>query len=76
MAHGMPSVPDLVRGRINMNNHVHRYQSSSLFSGHIYLLPMHIKPGVKERLLKDIKEVAKELMEGPKEKLEGRVGKI
>ena len=37
---------------------------------------MHIKPGVKERLLKDIKEVAKELMEGPKEKLEGRVGEI
>ena len=75
MAHGMPSVPDLVIGRINMNNYV-RYQSASLFSGHIYLQPWHIKPGVKERLLKDIKEVAKELMEGPKEKLEGRVGEI
>ena len=59
-----------------MNNHINRYQSASLFSGHIYLQPWHIKPGVKERLLKDIKEVAKELMEGPKEKLEGRVGEI
>ena len=45
-------------------------------SGHIYLQPWHIKPGVKERLLKDIQEVAKELMEGPKEKLEGRVGQV
>ena len=45
-------------------------------SGHIYLQPWHIKPGVKERLLKDIQEVAKELMEGPKEKLEGRVCKV
>ena len=75
MAHGMPAVSHLVcnlpcpyqhRTALNQDHF-------SLFSGHIYLQPWHIKPGVKERLLKDIREVAKELMEAPKEKLEGRV---
>ena len=56
----------------HINTALNQYHFS-LFSGHIYLQPWHIKPGVKERLLKDIREVAKELMDAPKEKLEGRV---
>ena len=42
-------------------------------SCHIYVTPMHTKPGIKERMLADMRDSAKELMAKPKEKLDGRV---
>ena len=36
---------------------------------------MHTKPGIKERMLADMRDSAKELMAKPKEKLDGRVRK-
>ena len=44
-----------------------------IFSCHIYVTPMHTKPGIKERMLGDMKDSAKKLMAKPKEKLDGRV---
>ena len=37
---------------------------------------MHTKPGIKERMLADMRDSAKELMAKPKEKLDGRVRKL
>ena len=37
---------------------------------------MHTKPGIKERMLADMRDSAKELMAKPKEKLDGRVSKL
>ena len=37
---------------------------------------MHTKPGIKERMLADMRDSAKELMAKPKEKLDGRVRKV
>ena len=37
---------------------------------------MHTKPGIKERMLADMRDSAKELMAEPKEKLDGRVRKL
>ena len=46
------------------------------YSCHIYVTPMHTKPGIKERMLADMRDSARELMAKPKEKLDGRVRKL
>ena len=39
----------------------------------MYVTPMHTQPGIRERMLGDLRDSAKKLAAKPKEKLEGRV---